>query len=444
MRRLVYLLSLLLTTTLWAQKDWSLQECVAYAVENNLQLRDFELTAASNRETQRQAVRNLLPIINGFADYTVNFGRSINPEDNSFVNTEFFSSNFSLQSSLDLFQGFQKINNLKASSYLHKAAKEETTQQKYLLAFRVMSAYYDILFIEGLVTIAEEQVQISQDNYTLVTKQVDVGLMAKADLYEAESLLLTDQLSLTQNINRLQAAKLTLIQAMNLEGESDISLQSELMNEASTEESTRGSEDIYEEAKGFLPSVKAQEFRVKAAKKQLAAARGALFPSLSLNGGIGTGYFETIRDTSGITIPFRDQIRDNTFKFVGLSLNAPIFSGWANRSRIKQQKIALERAENNAKITEQELFQIIQQLVQERDALSVETAQTAKAVESQRVAFSVAQKRYEKGLINAIELGRAKNLYITAQNQELQARLRAQVNYSTLNFYKGLPTFNIN
>ena len=176
----------------------------------------------------------------------------------------------------------------------------------------------------------------------------------------------------------------------------------------------------------------------------MAAARGALFPSLSLNGGIGTGYFETIRDTSGITIPFRDQIRDNTFKFVGLSLNAPIFSGWANRSRIKQQKIALERAENNAKITEQELFQIIQQLVQERDALAVETAQTAKAVESQRVAFSVAQKRYEKGLINAIELGRAKNLYITAQNQELQARLRSQVNYSTLNFYKGLPTFNIN
>jgi len=444
MRRLVYLLSLLLTTTLWAQKDWSLQECVAYAVENNLQLRDFELTAASNQETQRQAVRNLLPIINGFADYTVNFGRSINPEDNSFVNTEFFSSNFSLQSSLDLFQGFQKINNLKASSYLHKAAKEETTQQKYLLAFRVMSAYYDILFIEGLVTIAEEQVQISQDNFALVTKQVDVGLMAKADLYEAESLLLNDQLSLTQNINRLQAAKLTLIQAMNLEGESDISLQSELMNEESAAESARQSEDIYEEAKGFLPSVKAQEYRVKAAKKQLAAARGALFPSLSLNGGIGTGYFETIRDTSGITIPFRDQIRDNTFKFVGLSLNAPIFSGWANRSRIKQQKIALERAENNAKITEQELFQIIQQLVQERDALAVETAQTAKAVESQRVAFSVAQKRYEKGLINAIELGRAKNLYITAQNQELQARLRSQVNYSTLSFYKGLPTFNIN
>ena len=444
MKSLVYLLVLLMTTGLAAQKRWTLQECIAFAVENNLQLRDFELTAESNQETQRQAVRNLLPIINGFADYTINFGRSINPEDNSFVNTEFFSSNFSLQSSLDLFRGFQKINNLKASKYLHKAAREEAAQQKYLLAFRVMSAYYDILFIEGLVDIAQEQLQISQNNFELVTKQVDVGLMAKADLYEAESLLLTDKLSLTQNINRLKAAKLTLIQAMNLEGQTDLELQAELESQKEMEKAHGQTLEIYQEALSFLPSVKAQAYRVKAAKKQLASARGALAPSISLNGGIGTGYFETITDTTGMTVAFRDQIRDNTFKFVGLSLNAPVFSGWANRSRIKQQKIALQRAENNAKVTEQELFQIIQQLVQERDALAAETSQTDKAVESQRIAFSIAQKRYEKGLINAIELGRAKNVYITAQNQDLQARLRFRVNRSTLEFYKGLPTFNIN
>lgn len=443
MKRLVYIVTLLLTTNLAAQKAWTLQECIAFAVENNLQLRDFELTAESNQETQRQAVRNMLPIINGFADYSINFGRSINPEDNSFVNTEFFSSNFSLQSSLDLFQGFQKINNLKAAKYLHRAAREDAAQQKYLLAFRVMSAYYDILFIEGLVDIAEEQVEISEKNFALVTKQVDVGVMAKADLYEAESLLLADQLTLTQNQNRLQAAELALIQAMNLEGQTSIDLRPEFGDEVQSEIPNE-TEVIFAEALDFLPSVKAQGYRVKAAKKQLASARGTLMPSLTLNGGIGTGYFETITDSTGMTASFNNQLRDNTFKFIGLSLNAPIFSGWANRSRIKQQKIALERAENNARITEQELFQIIQQLVQERSALGVETGQTAKAVESQRVAFSVAQKRYEKGLINAIELGRAKNLYITAQNQDLQARLRSRVNHSTLNFYKGLPTFNIN
>jgi len=442
---LFLIITLLVCAKSTAQKVWTLDECIAHAIEYNLQLNDFDLNMQSNKETFRQSIRNTLPIINGFADYSINFGRSINPEDNSFVNTEFFSNNYSLQSSFDLFQGFQKINTIKASKFLYRATKEESTQQKYLLAFRVMSAYYDIQFIQGLIQISKEQVEISQTNYNLVQKQVELGVMAGADLYEGESLLLADKLLLTQNENRLNAAKLVLLQAMNIEGESDIEIQPELIN---PEESERleemVSDSIFTTALGFMPSIKAQKYRVKASKKQLAAARGGLYPSISLQGGIGTGYFETITDTLGMTIPFRDQFRDNTFRFIGASLNMPIFNGWSTRSRVKQQKIALERAKNNAKIAEQELYQIIQQLVQEHDALLAETAQTEKSVSSQGLAFNIAQKRYERGMINAIELGQAKTLYATAQNQNLQAQLRLRVNISTLDFYKGLPIFNIN
>ena len=104
----IYITTLLLfaSTVVSAQQVWTLDECVAYAIKNNLQINDFELNTDSNKESYRQSVRNLLPIINGFADYSINFGRSINPENNSFVNTEFFSNNYSLQSSFDLFQGF--------------------------------------------------------------------------------------------------------------------------------------------------------------------------------------------------------------------------------------------------------------------------------------------------------------------------------------------------
>ena len=428
-----------------AQKVWNLDECITYAIEHNLQLNDFEFNSQSNKESYKQSIRDLLPVINGFADYSVNFGRSINPEDNSFVNTEFFSNNYSLQSSLDIFQGFQKINSIKASKFLYKATQQESLQQKYLLAFRVMSAYYDIQFIEGLITIAKEQVEISQTNYDLVKKQVELGVMAGADLYEAESLLFADKLVLTQNENRLKAAKLTLLQAMNVENEDDISLQPEFISSGSSEGvEAMVSDSIFIAAKGFMPSIKAQKFRVKAAQKQLAVTRGNLYPSISINGGIGTGYFETIVDTLGNTVPFRDQFRDNTFRFIGARINMPIFSAWSTRSQVKQQKIALERAKNTAKVTEQELFQIIQQLVQEHDALVSETAQTERGMESQRLAFSIAQKRYEKGMINAIELGQAKTLFATAQNQNLQAHLRLRVNNSTLEFYKGLPIFNIN
>ncbi|MEL6918184.1 MAG: TolC family protein, partial [Bacteroidota bacterium] len=184
--------------------------------------------------------------------------------------------------------------------------------------------------------------------------------------------------------------------------------------------------------------------RVKAAKKQVAVARGALYPSLSLFGGVGTGYFETTTDSLGNTLPFRQQFRDNTFQFIGVSLNVPISNGWSSRSRVKQQKIAHMRAQNNLDVQEQVLYQTIQTLVQEYNALQIEYKQSTQNMKAQNIAFTIAQKRYEKGLINALELFTAKNLFATAQNENLQVRLRSEVNKSTLDFYRGLPVFNIN
>ena len=258
-------------------------------------------------------------------------------------------------------------------------------------------------------------------------------------------MLLADKLNVTQSENQLAGAKLILIQEMNLEETSDISIQSEFVAGAEiTNQDDIRSDSVYSRARNFLPLIKAQELRAKAAKKDVAIARGRLYPSLSLFAGVGTGYFETTRDSLGNTLPFREQFRDNTSQFIGLSLNVPISNGWSARSRVKQAKIERERAENNLEIQEQVLFQTIQQLVQDHNSLLVELEQSTKNMEAQNLAFTIAQKRYEKGLINAIELFTAKNLFANAQNQALQVRLRSEVNRSTLDFYRGLPVFNIN
>ena len=438
----------LLVCSIWgsiiAQETWTLDECVTYALEHNLQLNDFEYTNQGNRETYRQSVRNLLPSVNASSSYLISYGRAEDPNTGTFVNQDFYSNNYSLESSIDLFQGFQKINSIKASKFLFKATQEEVLQQKYLLAFRVMQAFYDIQFFEGLVEISKEQLIVSQSNYNLVEKQVELGLKAGADLYEAESLLLTDKLNVTQSNNQLAAAKLTLIQEMNLENTSEIAIQKDLQEEVSNFESEEmKSDSIYTEARAFLPMIKAQELRAKAAKKQVAVSRGRLYPSLSFFAGIGTGYFETTRDTLGNTLPFREQFRDNTSQYIGVNLNVPISNGWSARSRVKQSKIEKLRAENNLKTQEQELFQAIQQLVQDYNSLEVELIQSNQKMEAQNLAFTIAQKRYEKGLINALELFTAKNLYASAQNENLQVKLRSEINKSTLDFYRGLPVFDI-
>ena len=436
---LIFLISL----TGFSQKLWTLDECVAYAIEHNLQVKNTVYSNDSSKETYRQSIRDLLPNINGSTSYNVQFGRSEDPNTNDIVNTQFFTNNYSLGANIDLFRGFQKLNTIKASKFIYKATQEDMLQEKFLLAFRVMSAFYDIKFYEGLVANSLEQQEISQSNYDLVKKQVDLGMMAGADLYEAESNLLGDKLLVTQNKNLLANAKLTLLQEMNLTGEDDINLMPNLEDtNIAIEEVVLDS--LYRTARGFVPIVKSQEFRVVAAKKQLQSTRGGLFPSLSFAAGIGTGYFETREDENGNTISFREQFKDNTSKYIGATLSVPLSNGWANRSRVKQQKIAYLQAKNNLEIQEQELFQLLQQLVQTNRALTDEFEQSKKKVQAQELAFAIAQKRYEKGLINALDLFQAKNLFGVAQNENLQVGLRLKVNKSTIDFYNGLPIFNIN
>lgn len=427
----------------FSQETWTLDECVAYAIEHNLQVKNTNYNRDSSKETYRQSIRDLLPSVGGYTDYRIRYGRSADPNTNDYVNTEFFSNNYSLSANMGLFQGFQKLNSIKASKFILKATQEDVLQEKFLLAFRVMSAFYDIKFYEGLVANSLEQQEISQANYDLVAKQVELGIMAGADLYEAESNLLGDKLLVTQNRNLLTNAKLVLLQEMNLNEVTDITLQ-ETLEPLPNEIESAPLDSLYETARGFVPLVKSQEYRVSAAKKQLQATRGTLYPSLSLVAGYGTSYFETNVDENGNIIPFKTQFNDNTSKFVGAELSIPISNGWSNHSRVKQQKIAYLQAQNNLKIQEQELFQLLQQLVQTNQALIAEYEQSNQKVEAQQLAFTIAQKRYEKGLINALDLFQAKNLYGVAQNENLQVGLRLRVNKSTIDFYSGLPIFNIN
>ncbi|PRX56827.1 TolC family protein [Flagellimonas meridianipacifica] len=435
----------ILAAKMFSQKAWTLDECVSYAVENNLQVKNLSYTKDNNRESYRQSVRNLLPNFSGFSQYRYNTGLNEDPSTGVFVNQEFNSFNYSVNANLDIFQGFQKLNSIKAAKFIYEAAKEDVLQEKFLLAFRVMSAYYDIKFNEGLVANSLEQQDISQTNYDMVQRQVELGVMAEADLVEAESNLLSDKLLVTQNRNLLALSKLTLLQEMNLTEESDIELQIEEASENDVEGSgTVEVDSLYTAAKGFIPVIKSQEYLVKAAKKQLNATRGNLYPSLSMIAGLESRYSETTLDDNDVPVPFSDQLNDNFSRFIGAQIIVPITNGWSSRSQVKQQKIALLQAENNLDIQEQALFQLVQQLVQTNNALVAEYEQSNKRVESQGLAFQIAQKRYEKGLINALELFQAKNLYGTAQNENLQVRLRLKVNESTIDFYSGLPIFNIN
>ena len=291
-QKLIYLFLLLFTNLGWAfaQQTWTLDECVAYALEHNLRLRDNQLNIASSEESYRQSYREFLPGASASVGYGVNFGRSTDPFSNDVITTDFFSNSYNIGASIELFTGFQRTNTIKANRYILQANQAETVQEKFTLAFEVMQAFYDIRFFQGLISISEEQLTLSQANYRLITRQIELGLKAKSDRYEAESVLLADKLNVTQSKNKLESAKLTLMQVMNLKDESDIAIQSN-GNTISIDKNTNSSDSIFTVAKDFLPLIKAQELRILGAEKQMDVARGGLYPALSFYTGYGTGYY---------------------------------------------------------------------------------------------------------------------------------------------------------
>lgn len=433
-----------ITTNVAAQESWSLDECVAHALAHNLNLKDLNYNTAANKESHRQSYRELFPTVSASSNYFVQYGRSVDPNNNEIVSNDFFSNNYSINASIDIFNGFQKLNTIASTNFLHGATKQEALQEKNMLAFRVMTAFYDVRFFEGLLEISKEQVDISLTNHNLVKKQIELGLKAASDLYEVESVLIADKLLVTQSKNNLSAAELRLIQEMNLENTTEIQINSSeeiLLEEEAVSYLTVDS--VYKQAVTFMPMIQAQRLRVHAAKKDIAIARGKLYPSLSLSAGYGTGFFETNVDATGEVIPFNTQIKDNASQFVGLSLRIPISNRWSTRSQVKQQKIALRRSTNNLDIQKQTLNKVIQELVQGREASIEEQQQTEQSEKARLLTFQIAQKKYKNGLISAVELYQSKNLYAKAQNENLQVKLKLKVQEKTLNFYMGLPIFSI-
>lgn len=425
-----------------AQESWSLEACIAYALENNLQLKEIQYSAQSGQERHRQALRSFLPEVSGQSSYTTSFGRSIDPNDNSVTTTSLFRNSYSINASLDLIQGFQRLNGISATRFVHLALEQEGQQEKYLLAFRIMQAYYDVLLFEELIKIAEDQIEISQQNCELVSKQIELGLSAGAELYEAKAILTTDQLTLTQQNNNLKAAKLQLQQEMNFNAHVEFNLEGiDQLEDFINKVNSQSAEQVFQQAMKFMPVMKARNLRILAAEKDLTIAKGALLPRLSLFAGYETGFFETSKDNFGEVLPFRQQLGLNGGQYLGLSLNIPLLQSGRRFSQINQSKIRLLQAENDYEIQKQELKNIINQLVLDHQANLAEFEQTLQQVLLNQKSFEIAQKRFEKGLINALELFTAKNLYASAQSAHLQVKMRLQIQEKTLSFYQGLPTF---
>ncbi len=430
-----------------AQESWNLNKCIDFAIENNLDHKTFELSEQSAKIDATQAKFNLLPAVSASSGAGFNFGQQVSLDSNGDpykIDTQTFGNSYRLNSNINLFNGFTQLNRITFYKYRHEAAKWQKINYEDDLAFNIMMAYYDVVYYKGLVEIANEQLDLSGFNLKKTQTQIETGLKAKADLAEMQAIYEKEQLNLIQSENMLEQVKLNLSQQMNLPIGSLVSFNfDDDEGSVTVLDYPIKADSLFYSFVEFSPYVKMANAELRAEEKNLAIAKGRFSPSLSLNANMNTGYSETNRGNDGKTIPFKDQIDNNMNQYVGASLSIPVFSRNQIRSDVRKAKIAKEQASTRVENFRKAVYFELKNDTREIKALFREYHQTKKQVEADNFAYRVAERKYDEGIIDVIELLTVKNRLASSQSQLLRSKTQWQIKNKILDFYMGVRFWKI-
>ena len=438
-----------------------LKACMRYAVEHSTKMR---IQQADNRDAQidrRDAILNAFtPEVGGSTSAYYNFGRSIDPETNTYSLVTSFHNGYSLSGGMVLFNGFQAVNNLKITKTAQEMGFTKEQQLEDQICLATMEAYCNVLYYTEMEKALQAQVVTAEKALQLATKQEQLGQKSHADVVQVQSDLVERQYQLTNCSNRLNDAMITLKDVMfwpieeplkidaNLASIDSLALPS-MSHRTTTGESvsvdggTRNDiEAFINQAKQWLPEVALAEGTMKNAKRALKTARWQLLPSLSLYGGWSSSYFTYPGKEGYVPTPYFDQIKNNRGEYVQLSVSIPIYDRLSKLTNISKRKNAYDRAVADYEQALQTVEAEVRRAIADRDGSADALRQAATRADLQSEAFELNTKRFEQGLISSIEYQTASNNYLNALAEHLNARLQYFIKNSVVNYYGGTPYIN--
>ncbi len=422
----------------------NLSQCIQYALGHNLSYVNRGIEASIRQEQYQQSKRNFLPYVGAGSSANKQYGYSIDPTTNAFVNEDFFSTNFFVESQLELFRGFARINNVRYQRVQHQIGQENQSQREMEIAFEVMSTYYDVLYLSELKKIVQEQVDLTKLNVQKTLRLIELGLKAESDLLEMKAQEASELHHLAQVQNQHQMALLTLKNLMFFPPNDELHIEPELLLEEKN--SISDPNHIYSAALGHMPLVKIAGLDVEASQRNLAMARAELSPRLTVGGGLSTNFADARmervnpNDPNNMalrTIPFADQWKQNMSQGLYVSLQIPIFNRWSSMSNIKRAKLEKQLAVNRQLEAQQQLHQQINEDMQQLQSLSKELELLKAKRNALHEAYTIAEKKLEKGLISTIEFYTAKNQLVQADADHMRTLLQLRVKGNTIKFYLG-------
>lgn len=422
-----------------AQKKWTLQECIDYALKNSITVQQSDLTTRDARVTQMQGKTNYLPTVNGFATNNFNFGRSIDPFTNTFVNQRIRSNSFGVSSALTLFNGLQNYSTLKQNELLFKASQYDMEQVKNDLSLSVANAFLTVLLNEEILAGTRLQIDNTRKQLERTDKLYQAGSVNIGNVLDLKAQLANEQLNVVTAQNQVKMAFLALWQLMELPYDPNNQIEHPLLNVPSAAESVFVSA-LYEGYATRAPEFQSANMRLLAAGRSLDLAHGGRSPRLTLNGNISTTYSESFRSaTTRQVIPFSQQLKDNQGKSLGFTLSIPVLNGWAVNNNIQRAKVNIERSKLNQKQTNNQAYRTITQAVLDLEAAKARFEAASNSYEASNLSYKNAEQRFNVGALNFTDYSVLKNNFMRAETVMIQAKYEYIFRQKVVDFYSGKP-----
>lgn len=432
-----FLLTTLISLPTFAQTRhaWSLRECIDYALEHNITVKQQDVTRQQRELDVSTAKNSRLPDLNASAAQNWSFGRGLNSE-NTYSDTNTSNTSFGLSTSVPLFTGFRIPNTLEMSRLNMEAATADLEKARNDIRIQVAQAYIQILYDMELCYVAQRQIDIDSMQTVRLKGLYEDGKTSGVEVAQQEATLAQSRLTLTQADNEYKLALLALTQLLEMPSPEGFDIIRPGVDGIDPSDGMvlPLPDDIYREALAVKPEVKAELYRLKGTETNIRIAKSALWPTLSLVAGLGSNYYKT----SGFYADgFGRQMRNNFNQYIGFNLNVPIFNRFETRNNIRSARLNMQTQQLQLDNVKKTLYKEIQQAYYNAVTAKAKYESSCQAVWSNSAAFELMSAKYEYGKANITEFNESKNNWLKSESDLARAKFEYMYDLALIDFYRG-------
>ena len=430
---------MLATGTLYAQKLWTLQDCIDYALTNNITLKKSQLQKESATEDLKGAKAALLPSVNASTNQSLGYqpwkDTGISTVTNGMVNTKVdkssYNGSYSVSGQWTVWNGGRNTNTVKLDQLAEQSAELSLQETANTIQERIAQIYAQILYLDENVKVSEQMLETSQKNEERGKEMVNVGKMSKADLAQLTSQRANDEYSIVESKSQLLNYKLQLKQLLEITDETAFDVAIPEISDERILAEIPSLQTVYEQALLSRPEIERSQLAIKSSDVSLSIAKAGLMPNISVNGGVSTS------TNSLSNIGWGSQVKNNVNTSLGLGVSVPITDGRSTKTAVNKAKIQQLQAQLDLQDQQKTLYSNIQQFWLNATTNQQKYKAAQASVESARQSYELLSEQFRLSLKNIVELMTGKDNLLNAQQNQLQSKYQTIYNKQMLDFYQG-------